>query len=985
MATYYYVGGTGTWDTTTKTNWALTSGGTGGFVGPPTSTDNVIIDTSSGTGTITCTAGVCADLTVTATQAIILGASASSLSVFGNLTFPATGSFSANTNSWGITFASTTTGKTITTNGKAFSAVTFNGVGGGWTLGSALTVAGAFILTNGTLDTSAVGNYSITGSFSSLTLGVGTKTFNLNASTIGFSSVNFLTNATGFTLNVGTSTISLTGTFQPNTYTYYNVTFFSQTVDGLRNIVLTTNLNVSNILSLGASNTAVRRVFVASDVIGTQRTITATTVAAINDVDFRDIAFSASQTGTRLGDCGGNSNITFPAAKTVYWAITTGVSWASTTTATWATGSSSGTANVNNIPLAQDTAIIDTKPNSGQNITMNQAWNFGTLDMSARTTALTFTWGAAPNVYGNWINGTGLTYSGTNTLNFVGRTTQQLTSAGVAFTNPITIAGTTACTVQLQDAFTTASTQTVTLTTGTFDANNYNVSTGLFAYSGTGTKAILMGSGIWTLTGTGTVWNTNATGTTFTRATSQINTSSASTKTFAGAGLTYYNLTNTGSGALTISGNNTYNNLSALAGCPITFTSGSTQSANSFTFVGTPSAPITIAPSSTTNYTLTKLGGGTVNMSYVSISRCTATPNTLTWYATNSTDGGNNTGIIFQFTATVNETGSLADTQSELLSAPTTITELGNATDLESASMVAPTTINELGNALDSESLSMSSLNTINELGNALDSESTLMTAPTTINEFGNATDAISEIMSATANINETGNANDTQSENSYDAVTINESGNAQDTQLQLIQFNTNINEIGNAQDLQSLNLTAYLILTESANAQDTQSALFLALLTIIESGNASDLVTAQLIAQLNQHESANLIDNIIAGMSAPVSIAEIANSLDIESVLVSVSKQITEQAQASDLLSEKTYLILTIIENGNAVDVYYCTPIFNSSEKVWHLLPRATNWNLEKRLDNWDVLPRSDKWNVQERKDNWEASPRLDYWNVNE
>ena len=954
MATRYWVGGSGTWDTTTTTNWSATTGGAGG-ASAPTSTDNVIIDTSSGTGTITCTAGVCADLTVTATQAIILGAASSTLSVYGNLTFPATGSFT--NGSVIITFAATTTGKTITTNGVSLYSIVFNGVGGGWTLGSAVTITAgaraAITLTNGTFDTSSAGNYNITGTGGGgISLGVGTKTLNLNATTLTFNAgaIDFVTNATGFTCNAGTSTVTWSTTstntvLSAGTISLYNVNIPSSSFDGLRPLLLGSNLTLTGTLTLGASNKSTQRIFLYSNVIGTQRTITATTVATLSDVDFRDIAFSASQTGTRLGDCGGNSNITFPAAKTVYWAITTGVSWASTTTATWATGSSSGTANVNNIPLAQDTAIIDTKPNSGQNITMNQAWNFGTLDMSARTTALTFTWGAAPNVYGNWINGTGLTYSGTNTLNFVGRTTQQLTSAGVAFTNPITIAGTTACTVQLQDAFTTASTQTVTLTTGTFDANNYNVSTGLFAYSGTGTKAILMGSGIWTLTGTGTVWNTNATGTTFTRATSQINTSSASTKTFAGAGLTYYNLTNTGSGALTISGNNTYNNLSALAGCPITFTSGSTQSANSFTFVGTPSAPITIAPSSTTNYTLTKLGGGTVNMSYVSISRCTATPNTLTWYATNSTDGGNNTGIIFQFTATVNETGSLADTQSELLSAPTTITELGNATDLESASM----------------------------------------TAPTTINEFGNATDAISEIMSATANINETGNANDTQSENSYDAVTINESGNAQDTQLQLIQFNTNINEIGNAQDLQSLNLTAYLILTESANAQDTQSALFLALLTIIESGNASDLVTAQLIAQLNQHESANLIDNIIAGMSAPVSIAEIANSLDIESVLVSVSKQITEQAQASDLLSEKTYLILTIIENGNAVDVYYCTPIFNSSEKVWHLLPRATNWNLEKRLDNWDVLPRSDKWNVQERKDNWEASPRLDYWNVNE
>ena len=122
MATRYWVGGTGTWDTTTTTNWSASTGGTGG-ASVPTSTDSVIIDTSSGTGTITCTGGVCLDLTVTATQAIILGAASSTLSVYGSLTYPSGGSFSASTNSWTTTFAAIATSKTITTNGKTLSAI----------------------------------------------------------------------------------------------------------------------------------------------------------------------------------------------------------------------------------------------------------------------------------------------------------------------------------------------------------------------------------------------------------------------------------------------------------------------------------------------------------------------------------------------------------------------------------------------------------------------------------------------------------------------------------------------------------------------------------------------------------------------------------------------------------------------------------------------------------------------------------------------
>jgi hypothetical protein len=47
MATYYWVGGSGTWDTSTTTNWSATSGGSGG-AGVPTTADDVIFDVNSG-------------------------------------------------------------------------------------------------------------------------------------------------------------------------------------------------------------------------------------------------------------------------------------------------------------------------------------------------------------------------------------------------------------------------------------------------------------------------------------------------------------------------------------------------------------------------------------------------------------------------------------------------------------------------------------------------------------------------------------------------------------------------------------------------------------------------------------------------------------------------------------------------------------------------------------------------------------------------
>jgi len=59
MATYYWVGGSGTWDNVSNTNWSLSSGGAGG-AGVPNNTDTVNFDANSGTAATV-------DVTATAT------------------------------------------------------------------------------------------------------------------------------------------------------------------------------------------------------------------------------------------------------------------------------------------------------------------------------------------------------------------------------------------------------------------------------------------------------------------------------------------------------------------------------------------------------------------------------------------------------------------------------------------------------------------------------------------------------------------------------------------------------------------------------------------------------------------------------------------------------------------------------------------------------------------------------------------------------
>jgi len=215
MADRYWILGTGTWDSTSTTNWSATSGGTGG-ASVPTASDNVYFDANSnvGTGNFTVTMAdtprVCNDFTASGLDGTMtLAGSNIGLTVSGSL-FWQTTNFSR-TYTGTTTFNATTTGKTITTQGRVLVLGNFDGVGGGWSLGSAFTCS-TLTLTNGTFD---LAGYSSTSSVRFVTAG-GTKnlTFNGGAIFCSGSGAFAFNNAepSGFTTTAGTGTgtISMT-------------------------------------------------------------------------------------------------------------------------------------------------------------------------------------------------------------------------------------------------------------------------------------------------------------------------------------------------------------------------------------------------------------------------------------------------------------------------------------------------------------------------------------------------------------------------------------------------------------------------------------------------------------------------------------------------------------------------------------------------------------------------------------------------------
>ncbi|MFZ4600052.1 MAG: beta strand repeat-containing protein, partial [Terrimicrobiaceae bacterium] len=589
MANRYWVGGTASWDATAGSKWALTSGGAGGQA-VPTGSDDVFFDAAS--GTVTCTVGStvsCLNLNFTGfTGTFNQG---NGINASGGLTCSNTMTVSSSAN---INFFSTVSGNTITTAGKTWSGFTFAGAGGVYTLGDALTLSGALTVTNGTFTTN---NFNVTaGTFSSNNSN--TRTINLGSSTVTLTGllttvVNLQNNA-NLTFNAGTSTIALSGTttivsaggttatgvtFNNLSFTatsatthqisgintFNNFTVTAPSTAGVTQITFDSRQTINGALST-TGTAGNRRVWFRGTTYGIAQTLTCNSAASLTDADFRDIyviGTAAPISGTRIGNLGGCSGITFSTAKSVYWVTLAGGNWSGTN---WA-ATSGGAASTDNFPLAQDTAIIEnTGLNTSATVTLDSAYVYiGTLDMSSRTNAMTLAGSTTYLIFGDWKFGSGVTRTYSGTLSFGGRNTQTITSAGKSFSNNFLI-DSYGGTVQLADDLNIGA-GSITVTNGTFNTQGYAVTAGSLESNSTTIRAINLGSSTVNLSTNGTAVNiTNSGNLTFNAGTSQINCTN-NTVTIDGASITFYNVSFTGTSAATktITGINVFNNLTITA------------------------------------------------------------------------------------------------------------------------------------------------------------------------------------------------------------------------------------------------------------------------------------------------------------------------------------------------------------------------------------------------------------------------------------
>jgi hypothetical protein len=615
-----------------------------------------------------------------------------SIAYHGNVSFAATGI--TRTYTGGINLSGNSS-YTFTTNGlQLLSGLNVAGFNSSWSLGSSLDIQYqniSFIL----------GSFNTAG-YAVLAYTLGASATNVCSLSLGASTVSSATNLpvsfgtttvgyVNFTFNAGTSTISNSCIPQILFYgggkTFYNVSlaarsgtafYLSSTFNnltlgigdtlGIFQHIFSANQTINGTLDCSTASNIYRSMLV-SDTLGTPRTLTVGTLTA-TDADFRDITIAGAASGTspaRAGNCGGNSGITFPAARTVYYRQTGSNSWGVASPGSWSL-TSGGALDATAFPLAQDTAVFPaaTYPASGSTTTINASWNIGTIDMSLRTTNTMTLATTTPIIYGNWINGTGITLSGTGAITFSGRGSQTITSAGRTFTQDM-IFYNPGASITLLDSFISDrfSGTAIQQNAGTFNANGYNVtlSNGGY-YSNTSlTRTTAIGTGTWLLGGNSSAWTTiTTTGLTVT-GTGTISLTNASAKTFAGGGANYSGITlnQGGAGTLSIAGNNTFGAISqTYVGATTISLTNTIQTVGAWTAKGTAGNLLTITgTSAAAPAALVYTGSVPIpNLNYLVPTFVKANPATTTWYAgANSTNGGS-LGWIFSSYSSSTATGN---------------------------------------------------------------------------------------------------------------------------------------------------------------------------------------------------------------------------------------------------------------------------------------------------------------------------------------
>jgi hypothetical protein len=423
----------------THVHWVATAGGawesgsswdTGSA---PTTSDSAFIDAASFAAngkTITIGAAAsCATFDCSgADQTFTLSSSVYTLSVYGSLILSTNLSVSFTSTAY-LYLKATTTGWSITSNSNtsSWNRIYFNGVNGGWSNSDAWNCGTSmFFMVNGHWNT----NSKTITSTSHIYSAIGAQTLTLGSSifTVG----GWAAAITTFNRNTSTVVLNITtGATLPSNL------FYNLTINGASSIVTSGlfygDCIISNTFTLTGANAQNYRLLVASNTIGTPRTITCNGNIVASNVDFRDIVLAGTASNDLSaitggsGDCGGNTG-TFTTGVPQYYKHTSGnCTWKDATK--WFTDLTPRTT-AGRVPLPQDNPIFDASSFTGNSTLTVDCSRIGrSLDMSGVDDAVTFTLANAVTTYGGMRPSSNVTVGGNYLITFDGH--------GRTFTTPI--------------------------------------------------------------------------------------------------------------------------------------------------------------------------------------------------------------------------------------------------------------------------------------------------------------------------------------------------------------------------------------------------------------------------------------------------------------------------------------------------------------------------------------------------------------------
>lgn len=322
----------------------------------------------------------------------------------------------------------------------------------------------------------------------------------------------------------------------------------------------------------------------------------------------------------------------------------------------------SGSTGTRTIRTTTNVAIYDVQVTAGTDTLAIGNLFAHSLDMTGFSGTGTFA--------GGWNLSGSVTFSatqtitdGANTLTMSSTGAASITTNGVVLGMSITMDG-VGGTFTLQDNLNLGSTtvHNLRLNNGSFNANNKNITCGTWISSSGTTRSITMGSGTWTLTSTGNVWNTSAANFTITPNTSTIKITDATSTslTFIGSGKIYNNIwfsRGVGTGTNTITGANTFNDFKDDTSVAhiIIFPASTVTTVTTFTVSGSSGNVITLNSSSGGTAWTLSCASGVINRSYLTIQDSKAQGG-ANFYAANSTSTSGNTGWQFFAANTITNT-----------------------------------------------------------------------------------------------------------------------------------------------------------------------------------------------------------------------------------------------------------------------------------------------------------------------------------------